>query len=259
MKISGIYKIINRVNGKYYVGSSNDITSNVGRWYEHRYMFKNKTHHNKHLQNAWYKNGENNFDFIIMEECSSDRRILLDTEQKYLDIARQEPNMTYNKTFIAGSLEMTDEIKQKISKANKGKRTGKYNIATPTDIVPEAKKIWIESGRTKLDEYLRSLGYKWGIIERLISIFKLDIEATKERKKNFSKNHKRFSKNLKWATGKSHYKYNSTIHRFKNNITLKEFVGTQREFINAHPEDKHCVRELIRRKSQSSKNWILLQ
>jgi len=29
-KISGIYKIVNKVNGKYYVGSSNDIER---RWY----------------------------------------------------------------------------------------------------------------------------------------------------------------------------------------------------------------------------------
>ena len=34
-KVSGIYKIINKVNGKYYVGSSNDILGAGGRWKEH--------------------------------------------------------------------------------------------------------------------------------------------------------------------------------------------------------------------------------
>jgi hypothetical protein len=56
MKISGIYKIINKINNKYYVGSSKHI--------------------NPHLQNAWNKYGQNNFDFVITEECSSNKKVL---------------------------------------------------------------------------------------------------------------------------------------------------------------------------------------
>lgn len=42
-KISGIYKIINKINGKYYVGSSKDIvTPNIGRWYMHKYELNKK-------------------------------------------------------------------------------------------------------------------------------------------------------------------------------------------------------------------------
>src|ERR1035437_367642 len=42
-KISGIYKIINKVNNKYYVGSSNDVKK---RWREHRGELKKKIHVN---------------------------------------------------------------------------------------------------------------------------------------------------------------------------------------------------------------------
>ena len=47
IKISGIYKIINKTNGKYYVGSSVDV---FRRWNSHlNHLIKNK-HNNTHLQ-----------------------------------------------------------------------------------------------------------------------------------------------------------------------------------------------------------------
>src|SRR3989304_1436717 len=64
-KISGIYKIINKTNGKYYVGSSNDI---IGRWFTHKSQLNRNNHCNPHLQRAWNKYGKDNFEFIIVEE-----------------------------------------------------------------------------------------------------------------------------------------------------------------------------------------------
>ena len=48
----GIYKIINKVNGKYYVGSSLNINK---RWSVHKSALSKNKHHNDHLQNAWNK------------------------------------------------------------------------------------------------------------------------------------------------------------------------------------------------------------
>ena len=88
-KISGIYKIINKVNGKYYVGSSNDILERgCGRFYHHKWMLKNNRHNNIHLQRAWNESGEKNFRFVIVKEVDDD--FLLIEEQKYLDIAKKE-------------------------------------------------------------------------------------------------------------------------------------------------------------------------
>lgn len=80
MKISGIYAIVNTVNGKRYVGSSQDV------WYrirKHKEMLRRGDHHNVHLQNAWIKHGERCFDFILLEECNIES--LLSVEQIYLD------------------------------------------------------------------------------------------------------------------------------------------------------------------------------
>ena len=62
---SGIYKIINIVNNKYYVGSS----INLGRRKsKHFSELRHNKHNNKYLQNAWNKYGEGSFIFVVVEE-----------------------------------------------------------------------------------------------------------------------------------------------------------------------------------------------
>jgi group I intron endonuclease len=56
--VSGIYKIINKINNKYYLGSSKDIYK---RYKNHLYNLKIQKHHCIHLQNAYNKYGKNNF------------------------------------------------------------------------------------------------------------------------------------------------------------------------------------------------------
>lgn len=115
--ISGIYKIVNKINGKYYVGSSSNISGSRGRWAKHKRMLTKNTHPNQHLQNAWNKYGFDNFDWVIIEKTP--KEILLETEQKYLDTAKSEKEKCYNQSFIAGKIEMTKEVCQKISSANR--------------------------------------------------------------------------------------------------------------------------------------------
>ena len=55
---SGIYKIENIINGKLYVGSTNNY---IGRRNTHICELKNNKHVNRHLQSAWNKFKENNF------------------------------------------------------------------------------------------------------------------------------------------------------------------------------------------------------
>lgn len=114
-KISGIYKIVNLVNGKYYIGSSKDIfTKPHGRWPQHIAHLKSKVHYNQHLQSAWNKYGKDNFDIKVLEIV--EESMLLQVEQKYLNIAKSEQNKCYNLSFIAGRPEWTKELKEKRSK-----------------------------------------------------------------------------------------------------------------------------------------------
>jgi len=67
--ISCIYTITNKVNGKLYVGKTNNF---VYRMSKHKYTLRNKIHINEHLQRAFNKYGEESFDFEILEECKEE-------------------------------------------------------------------------------------------------------------------------------------------------------------------------------------------
>lgn len=60
-----IYKIINLVNDKFYVGST---TNRRERFRTHRNRLRNNKHHATHLQAAWNKYGEIKFAFLVVEE-----------------------------------------------------------------------------------------------------------------------------------------------------------------------------------------------
>jgi group I intron endonuclease len=75
-----IYKIVNLVNDKFYVGST--INKKV-RFRQHRKLLRGNKHHCKHLQAAWNKYGEDKFDFRVVEEVP-DRLSLQQVEDIYL-------------------------------------------------------------------------------------------------------------------------------------------------------------------------------
>lgn len=88
LKISGIYCIINIKNSKKYIGSSKNIRQ---RLWSHRAELRHNKHENSHLQNAWNKYGEYNFDYYILEKC--EESLLLEKEQFYIDTINPEYNM----------------------------------------------------------------------------------------------------------------------------------------------------------------------
>lgn len=60
----GIYLITNFINGKRYVGSSDDIHA---RWLNHKSELRRNKHGNSYLQRAWIKYGEDAFIWQIIE------------------------------------------------------------------------------------------------------------------------------------------------------------------------------------------------
>lgn len=117
MKISGIYKIVNKLDGKCYVGSSEDILGNCGRFYAHKRMLRLHIHHCVHLQRAYNRDGKKNFEFMVIEDVGSNNLLLV--EQKYLDIARKNPHLYYNTSHDAGKITMTEETRAKIGAKKK--------------------------------------------------------------------------------------------------------------------------------------------
>ena len=77
--MTGIYKIVNKINNKIYVGQSIDI---IERWKQHNYKAfnQNEIAYNSALHAAFRKYGIENFELIVLEECSVEA---LDDRERY--------------------------------------------------------------------------------------------------------------------------------------------------------------------------------
>lgn len=111
--MQGIYKIRNKINEKYYVGSSINVER---RWGEHQRGLNEGSYNkfNPYLQNAWNKYGRENFIFKIAEEIENEGD-LRSIEQEYLDKGF-ELGILYNTARIAGGGNLGPEVNQRISK-----------------------------------------------------------------------------------------------------------------------------------------------
>ena len=91
----GIYMILNKINGKIYVGQAVDIAK---RWRDHKIRLRGNYHRNFHLQQAWNKYGENNFEFSVLCECKETK--LNEFEQYYIfELNTKDTSVGYNSTY----------------------------------------------------------------------------------------------------------------------------------------------------------------
>lgn len=88
LQFCGIYMITNYVNNKRYIGSSKNIAQ---RLWTHRSNLRHNRHSNEHLQNAWNKYGEENFNFTVLEKCKIENQY--EREQFYVDLLKPEYNI----------------------------------------------------------------------------------------------------------------------------------------------------------------------
>jgi group I intron endonuclease len=121
MKKTGIYKIVNTLNNKVYVGSAIDIDT---RWRRHKKMLIECYHHSKKLQNSYNKHGINNFNYEIIELC--EKHLLTQREQYWIE-SFDSYNNGYNSRPIAGSnlglkLPISEETRKKIGLKSKGRK-----------------------------------------------------------------------------------------------------------------------------------------
>jgi len=116
---SGIYKIINLINEKTYIGSAVNLKT---RKYTHFYKLKEGKHSNVFLQNSFNKYGISNFQFEILEFC--DKSVLLVREQYWIDRFFDNQVMCFNINKTAGSWlgrKHSEKSKKKMSILHKGK------------------------------------------------------------------------------------------------------------------------------------------
>lgn len=116
---TGIYGIRNLINGKIYVGKTG---MNFGdRCDSHRSLLNNGKHDNPHLQRAWNKYKQENFEFIVLEDCVVDE--LNDREKYYIKLYK-EMGLAYNihdggdEGYNLGK-HLSEETKRKIGEKNR--------------------------------------------------------------------------------------------------------------------------------------------
>ena len=135
---AGVYKIVNVVNGKLYVGSSTDVKYRL--WRHQHELLENK-HENKHLQNAWNKYGRQSFVFEIILYCEENQ--LIEREQEMIDYYQSAKGKGYNLCSIAGNClgikrsQITRE-KMKGNTNGKGRKGSKHSQETK-DVMSKAK------------------------------------------------------------------------------------------------------------------------
>ena len=122
-KICGIYMIKNKINGNIYIGQAADIYE---RWREHISLLRRGKHVNNHLQRAWNKYGDDNFEFSIVEECSENA---LNDREIYWIAEYDSYHNGYNQTLGGGGVrgfKHDEETKQRISESLKGENAPWY-------------------------------------------------------------------------------------------------------------------------------------
>ena len=87
----GIYRIVNTVTNRTYIGSSINVHA---RLRGHKRMLKNGTHRNPHLQYSWNKHGEQSFEFELLVNC--DRTNIELREQQFMDAYFEHDMLLYN-------------------------------------------------------------------------------------------------------------------------------------------------------------------
>lgn len=113
---SGIYKIINKQNGKIYIGQSVNI---IKRLNAHKNTLKENKHNNIHLQNSYNKYGKDSFEYIIIEKCDENK--LTERELYWINYYQSHDNeLGYNIFQPDENIEKfrhSDETKIKLSQA----------------------------------------------------------------------------------------------------------------------------------------------
>jgi group I intron endonuclease len=84
--VSGVYMILNRLNGKCYVGSAVCLFE---RSRDHLGALRRQKHFSKKLQNAYNKHGEEAFEFSVLsivEDVGAEFKLLIAEEQRWIDV-----------------------------------------------------------------------------------------------------------------------------------------------------------------------------
>lgn len=179
MDKSGIYKILNIIDNKIYIGSAINFRT---RFNDHKKLLRKNKHHSKYLQNAWNLYKEENFQFQIIEECS--KELLIEREQYYLDIFRPfaDEKIGYNICHNAGNSlgrVCSKETKEKIRKARRKQIVSEETKITMS-LAQKGKHKGPENPMYKIGENHPNAKLNWDKVKELRRLYETGNYTKKE-------------------------------------------------------------------------------
>lgn len=217
--MQGIYKITNKLNKRYYIGSSVDIQ---GRLNTHIWALRNNRHENPKLQRSWNKYGERAFTSETIEEFIGTYDDLLLLEDTYLE---RLPKNAFN-------------IRKSSLKKNP------YDEVTRKKISNGVKLHWKLHGKShseSLRKYRQNKDYKKKMKESCKSAWASD-----------NSRHKLASKQ---KTGINNPSADKTIYTLSHD-NGETFTGVKCDFRKIHPElNLVGLKKLIDKQWNQYKGW----
>jgi len=134
---SGIYLFTNLVNGKRYIGSSQNLRKRFLTYLNTKYLLRTTS---MNICKAFLKYGYSNFSLTILEYCEPEK--CLEREKHYWGLLNPEYNIAKEPDAPFSGRSHSDESKTKISDALAGKKNpmfGKNHSENTKTIMSEAK------------------------------------------------------------------------------------------------------------------------
>lgn len=258
---TGIYRILNTVTKKYYIGSAMNFRRRCGK---HLSGLNRNKHENSYLQAAWNKYGSEAFVFEIVEvipkEELIDNKYLIDVEQIWLDtympyLRENGYNLCCSAQSWRGMKHSTETIQKlknrvttpesrlKISLAKKGVKNPKlalFQSEEHTFISPDGVQLTF----LNLREFCRQNNLEQAAMQRV--------------EKNKQTNHKG------WTTPETRQLYLDYIAKYPlppfyviSPEGVEYEVMSPANFAKEHKLTQACMDKLVRGKQLIHKGWTL--
>lgn len=230
-----IYKIVNDVNEKIYIGSA--VKKNI-RINQHMHHLKKGTHHNPPLQNFVNKYGIDKIHFVVIEKNVPIDE-LINREQYYIDFYK-DYNILLNIRMKAESMLGTERTKEQIERMKAGRMA---NSGYPKGrVMSEETKKRIKATRMANGGYIvteeTKLNHSRKMKGRKLTKEHKDKISKKLKGREFSKDHK--DKLSKSAMGNNNWKnidYNNPERNKKISLAMKK--RNSRPVINTKTGEKY--------------------
>jgi group I intron endonuclease len=200
---SGIYLIQCLVNGKCYIGQSNDVYSRIR---DHKNKLKTNKHNNLYIQRAWNKYGEENFSFSECIMCPIEdldnyerfyiklfscldfgynlesggnlNKTISETSRKKMSIAKK------GKPSLHKGRKASEDLKLKLSLAHKGLPSPRKGIKTGKPAWNSGKKgLQVSPKRIKVEVFDSIENKSLGIFDSKMHF----VKSINYKSKNFIK------------------------------------------------------------------------